>query len=908
MPLSWNEIKSRSINFSKEWEGESRERAEKDTFWNEFLNIFGISRRRVATFEKAVKKLNDNQGYIDLFWPGTLLVEHKSKGKDLDSAFSQALDYFPGLKDHELPRFIITSDFAEFKVYDLEENLEHGFPLRELTTNISLFGFLAGYEKKTFKEEDPVNIDAAYLMGRLHDRLKEIGYTDHELEIYLVRILFCLFADDTNIFERGIFQEYLDLHTKEDGSDLAAQLGYIFQVLDTPREKRLKNIHEAADQFPYVNGQLFSESLRLPSFDSEMRTMLLDACALDWGKISPAIFGSMFQAAMNPDERRDLGAHYTSEANIQKVIKPLFLDELRTEFKKVKSSSKKLKAFHDRISKLKFLDPACGCGNFLIITYRELRELELDILRELNKTGQGFLNVGDIIKVDIDQFYGIEYDEFPARIAEVAMWLMDHQMNMKLSEEFGQYFVRLPLKKSVSIRNENALRLDWKELVKPSELDFILGNPPFYGYSYQTKEQKEDLSIVFETVKGSGVLDYVAGWYIKAARYIQGSKIEVAFVSTNSISQGEQAGILWKEMFDTLNIKIHFAYRTFKWKNEARGNAAVHVVIIGFGNYDISKKTLFEHDKQGNEILTTSAKNINPYLIDGNDLIILRRSKPLAGIQEMIKGSSPTDGGNLVLTDEEKNNLLKLYPDASQFIRQYIGSREYINQNPRWCLWLKDSKPSELRKFPEILDRIKRVKDFREASRKKSTQKWSESPALFIEDRQPETNYVLIPRVSSERRKYVPMGYLPKEVIVSDSAIALPEANLFTFGILNSLMHMMWMNYTCGRLKSDFRYSNTLVYNNFPFPQEVNQNSKTEIENAAQKILDVRLEFPGNSLADLYDPLMMPRKLLKAHQRVDKAVDLAYRPQPFPDERRRIEFLFELYEELLASQEKAKKV
>jgi very-short-patch-repair endonuclease len=474
MPLSWNEIKSRALSFAQEWEHETSESASAKSFWDGFFNIFGVSRRRVATFEKSVKKLDNKQGFIDLLWKGVILVEHKSRGKNLDKAYQQAIDYFPGLKEYELPKYILVSDFARFKLYDLETEQNTEFHLKELVNYVHLFDFIAGYEKREYKEGDPVNIKAAELMGELHDRLKKVGYTGHELEVYLVRLLFCLFADDTGIFNKGIFQEYLDLHTKHDGSDLAMHLSSIFHVLNQPEEKRLTNLDENLAQFPYLNGKLFEEILAPASFDSEMREMLLKACGLDWGKISPAIFGSMFQAVMNPQERRNLGAHYTSEKNILKVIKPLFLDDLYSEFEQVKNNRNKLQEFHQKIANLRFLDPACGCGNFLIITYRELRELEILVLKELNKKGQLELDIGTIIKLDVDQFYGIEYEEFPVRIAEVAMWLIDHQMNLKVSNEFGQYFVRLPLSKSANIIQGNALKIDWLTLLTPP-------NPPLKG-------------------------------------------------------------------------------------------------------------------------------------------------------------------------------------------------------------------------------------------------------------------------------------------------------------------------------------------------------------------------------------------------------------------------------------------
>jgi hypothetical protein len=497
MPLSWNEIKDRALKFSREWAGESSEDAEAKSFLNDFFNVFGVPRRRVATFEHRVKKQDGKDGYIDLLWKGILLVEHKSRGKDLDRAYNQAKDYFPGIKDRDAPRYILVSDFERFRLYDLEEDQQHEFTLKEFYKNIRLFGFIAGYQTTSFKEQDAVNIKAAERMGRLHDKLKTVGYEGHALEVYLVRLLFCLFAEDTSIFERSQFQELIEQSAAEDGRDLAQWLANLFEVLDTPHEKRLKSLDEQLAAFPYVNGNLYAEQLRTASFDREMRDMLLECCALDWSRISPAIFGALFQSVMDQKQRRDLGAHYTTEKNILKLIGPLFLDELRAEFERVKNTPKKVYEFHQRLAKLKFFDPACGCGNFLVIAYRELRLIELEILRVLyGKSQMLSLDVGEFnILCDVDQFYGIEIEEFPAQIAQTALWLMDHQMNMLVSEEFGSYFVRLPLKKSATIKHGNALQIDWRDVVKPSELTYILGNPPFVGKKEQGKLQKQNMGL-----------------------------------------------------------------------------------------------------------------------------------------------------------------------------------------------------------------------------------------------------------------------------------------------------------------------------------------------------------------------------------------------------------------------------
>ncbi|HRH40622.1 MAG TPA: hypothetical protein PKY82_03180 [Pyrinomonadaceae bacterium] len=911
MALSWNEIKTRAIEFSKEWENDFNEHAEAKSFMDAFFNVFGISRKRVGTFEQNVKKFDGKQGFIDFLWKGVILIEFKSRGKNLDKAHTQARDYFPGIKDGDLPKYILVCDFERFRLYDLEEDSTVEFNLNELVNNVQHFGYLLGYQKKIYKEQDPANIKAAELMGKLHDRLEEIGYTGHPLEVYLVRILFCLFAEDTTIFNKQQFQEFIEQRTSEDGSDLAAKLQELFQVLNTPKEKRFTNLDEQLADFAYVNGKLFEEILPMASFDSKMRQSLLDCCYLDWSKISPAIFGSMFQSVMNPKERRNLGAHYTSETNILKLIKPLFLDDLWKEFESVKDNRNKLQDFHQRLSKLKFLDPACGCGNFLVITYRELRLLEVAILKALRKNGQAVLNVSDIIWLDVDMMCGIEFEEFPARIAEVAMWLIDHQMNMQISNEFGQYFVRLPLQKSAKIIHGNALQIDWETVVAKDELSFILGNPPFIGAMMMDERQRYDMKLVFNNeVSSFGVLDYVSAWYLKAAQYIQNTQIKVGFVSTNSISQGEQVGILWNPLFNQYKIKIHFAHRTFSWRNEAKGNAAVHCVIIGFANYDTANKTIYEYENIKSEPHELSAKNINAYLVDAKDLFIENNSNPICNIPKMSFGSMPRDGGNLIFTSDEKDEFIKREPNAEKWIRPYTGAQEFINGYIRYCLWLVDIKPDELKKLPLVIERIERTRDFRLASKAEATRRFAQIPSLFCQIAQPNTSYLLIPRVSSERRKFIPIGYLDKDVIANDQVLTVPKASLFEFGILTSSMHMAWVKTLCGRLKSDYRYSKDIVYNNYPFPENPTEKQIKAIETAAQRVLDARAEFPNSSLADLYDPLTMPPALVKAHNELDKFVDLAYRPQPFTSEANRMVFLFELYEKytagLFAEQKKVK--
>lgn len=566
MPLSWNEIKDRAVAFSKDWEGTFSEDADAKPFLVDFFNVFGLNQRKVAAFEHKVKKLGDSDGYIDMLWKGWLLIEMKSKGKDLTKAFGQAKGYIHGLKPLDIPKYVLVCDFETFRLYDLEENEQDEFvefKLDELVNHVELFGFIAGYQKKVYREEDPVNVKAAELMGKLHDRLQEIGYEGHPLEVYLVRLLFCLFAEDTSIFNKQQFQDFIEERTCEDGSDLAAKIQEIFQLLNTPLDKRFKNLDEQLDAFPFVGGKLFLEILPTAHFDSKMRQTLLECCYLDWSKISPAIFGSMFQSVMDPKERRNLGAHYTSEKNILKLIKPLFLDNLWKEFESIRTNKAKLNEFHLRLSKLKFLDPACGCGNFLVITYRELRLLELAILQQRFGTDRVVVQLEDVALLNVDMMAGIEYEEFPARIAEVAMWLMDHQMNLKMSMEFGQYFARLPLLKSAKIVQVNALRINWEDVVSKTELNYIIGNPPFIGRPYRSEEQRADHDRITAKVEQGGDLDYVSNWFILAAQYIQGTKINVAFVSTNSICQGVQIS-LWDYLMKIYKVKIHFAYQTFK--------------------------------------------------------------------------------------------------------------------------------------------------------------------------------------------------------------------------------------------------------------------------------------------------------------------------------------------------------
>jgi len=907
MPLSWNEIKARAIAFSREWAAETRETAEAKSFWDAFFNVFGMSRRAVASFEEPVRSLAGTYNRIDLFWKGRLLAEHKSAGKDLDKAKSQAFDYVQDLlregRAIDVPRYVTVTDFARLQLYDLEDAAAPGhlvadFPLKEFHRHVKHFAFVAGYKQHAFAEEPAVNVAAADLMARLADILEDAGYPNHQRQVFLVRLLFCLFANDTGIFDSNSF-DLLIHESAPDGKDLGPRLAEFFETLDLPREQRQTTLDEALAALPYVNGGLFAAPLPVAHFNAAMREALLEATRFDWSRISPAVFGALFQGVMEPRARRQIGAHYTSEANILKVIRPLFLDDLREERRKAGANRAALEKLHAKLAALKFLDPACGCGNFLVIAYRELRALENDLLATLHGGTQGIVDVGQLARVNVDQFHGIEIDEWPARIAEVAMWLMDHLMNRDLAEKLGQYFARLPLTKAPHILCANALRTDWKELLPPQECAYVMGNPPFVGSRMKNAEQKQEIHELFPNTKDCGDLDYVTCWYMKAAQYIQGTMIECAFVSTNSISQGVQVGILWQSLA-TYGLHLNFAHRTFAWKSEARGKAHVHVVIIGFSTVDRANKVLFEYEDIQGEPLKLTVKNISPYLLDAPFVFATRQVTPICPVPEIFFGNMPIDGGNYLFTEADKNELIAKEPTAAKYFRPYVGADEFLNGGARFCLWLKDANPAELRKCPTILQRIQNVRDLRLKSTAKATRQKAETPQLFFFVSHPDSAYILIPGVSSEHRKYVPIGFMDANTIASNLVHIIPNATLYHFGILTSAMHMAWMRQVAGRLESRYRYSGNIVYNTFPWPEKITDERRTEIERLAQAVLDERAQHlaKGATLADLYDPVTMPPGLAKAHAALDRAVDRAYRAAPFETERARVEHLFARYQAL----------
>ena len=860
MRLSWNEIGARAARFAEEWDHAHYERGESQTFYNEFFEVFGVTRRRVASFEEPVRKLGEERGFIDLFWKGVLLVEQKSAGRDLTRAKEQALDYFPGLKEHELPRYVLVSDFQTFELHDLEESTTVRFTLGQFPEHVEDFGFILGVQKRTFRDQDPVNIEASEMMGKLHDALKDAGYVGHNLERFLVRLVFCLFADDTGIFEpRDIFSTLVAQRTSPDGSDTGLWLSQLFEVLNTPIKQRQSNLDADLAQFPYVNGDLFQERLPFPAFNTAMRSLLIDALDFSWDAISPAIFGSLFQSVMNPTERRAQGAHYTTERNILKVIEPLFLDELRDEFKRLterrdSGRRKAIEAFHRKLSTLRFFDPACGCGNFLIVSYRELRLLEIDLLKALRRDRQLSLDVSQMCQIDVDQFYGIELGEFPARIAEVAVWMIDHIMNNKLSLEFGESYVRIPVRKSPHILPSDALEMDWASLIDPAECSYILGNPPFGGSKYQSDKQRAQVRRIAQLGGSGGTLDYVTAWFIKAGEYLQKSHARIGFVATNSITQGEQVAQLWPLIFDSYEMEISFAHRTFAWGSDARGMAHVHVVIIGLTRRDREprEKRLFSYGDIKGDPTESRHAALTPYLFDAGavinrHLVVQETNRSLCALPKLVIGSKPIDDGQYIFSREERGEFLRKEPDVRKYMHPFIGSDEFLYGLERWILYLDRASPADIRAMPAVKERIGAVRSFRLKSKSEGTRKLAQTPTRFHVTVVPSSPFLAIPKVSSERRDYVPIGWMNPPTIPSDLVFVLQGADLWHFAILTSAMHMAWLRQIGGRLESRYRYSIGIVYNPFPWPDATDQQ-RAKIRSLAQAVLDARNQFPSSTL------------------------------------------------------------
>jgi hypothetical protein len=896
---SWNDIVARAGKFADEWAGESYEKGEAQTFWTEFLELFGIDRRRTGGyFEYAVKLAGKKYGFIDMFLPGKLLVEQKSAGRDLGRAQGQALSYLDGIADHDLPAAVVACDFGTFQFFDLRSRVVTTFPLADLPKHVRLFSVLFDEPSIRVDEQLPVNRDAAERMAKLHQALYESGYVGHRLELLLVRLVFCHFADDAQIFEQGAFERFLRERTSRDGTDTGPWLAKLFEVLNTPVEERSKTLDEDLARFPYINGGLFAETTSMPDFDASMRFQLVLTCRPDWSLVSPAIFGSMFQGVMDLESRHDFGAHYTSEENILRVIKPLFLDNLYAEFEAIpdnKTRRKSLTAFHDKLAGLGFLDPACGCGNFLVIAYRELRRLEHRVLAELQQDRVTLTDVGDLLKVRVEQFSGIEILEFPALIAQTALWLTDHQMNLEASRRFGMHYSRIPLTDGAHIVCANALTTDWADVRAPADTHYVLGNPPFLGSRTMDRGQKAEVRAVAKGLREAGLLDFVIAWYLLADRYTAlNPDIECSFVSTNSITQGEQPGIFWPGLL-AAGQHINFAHRTFVWTNDAIGVAHVHCVVIGFSRKARTTKELYSYsDGKGDPILDL-VDSINPYLLPGNEYVVGNRQNQISGAPAMAWGNMPADGGHLLLSAEERADLIAKEPSAEPWIVLCLGAREFINRKERYCLWLEGITPKQLRALPLIYERVSEVRKVREASARPEL---AATPQLFAQITQrPDRGFLLIPNHSSEKRPYVPMGFFDQGVVATNACIAVPDATLFDFGILTSRMHMDWLRVVGGRIKSDLRYSKDVVYNNFVFPA-VSDAECNELAGLAQQILDARAAYPNDSLADLYDPNVMPADLWRAHQAVDQYVDALYSPAGFESASDRVARLLQLNEGL----------
>ena len=889
------EMSKAAKDFAEYWKGKGYEKGESQKFWLELLgNVFGVANpAHFVEFEEQVKL--DNTSFIDVMIPSThVMIEQKSIDKDLRkpikqsdgsllNPFQQAKRYSSELPYSQRPRWIITCNFQEFLVYDMEN--PNGEPesilLENLPKEYYRLGFLVDTGDENLKREEEISIKAGEIVGKLYDALsKQYANPDDEqsqksLNVLCVRLVFCFYAEDADVFGKHLmFHDYL---TQFDARHFRSALIELFKVLNTPIAERDKYLDDDLAAFPYVNGGLFAnDSIEIPQFTEEIRTLILENASadFDWSEISPTIFGAVFESTLNPETRRSGGMHYTSVENIHKVIDPLFLDDLKAELAEIKeikqfnTKKEKLEQFCEKLAGLKFLDPACGSGNFLTETYLSLRKLENEAIGLIYQDQIVMGEYSNPIKVKISQFYGIEINDFAVTVAKTALWIAESQMMKKTEEIVHQNIDFLPLTTNAYIVEKNALRIDWNDVVPNTELNYIMGNPPFVGGMMMSREQKSQMIDIFNNANGVGELDYVCAWYMKATDYIQNTHINVAFVSTNSICQGQQAVTLWEPIMKK-GVNINFAHRTFMWDSEANVKAHVHCVIVGFSTSSSTKKIVFDNEKY------KYVENINSYLAEAPNIFIQPVSKPLCNVPPMRFGSMPRDGGGFVLSAEEKDQLLSKEPLSEKWIHPYIGATEFINNRERYCLWLVGANPSEVKKCPSVMKRIEFVKDFRASSKASGTRKFAETPMVFCQIAQPDTDYIIVPKTSSGRRRYVPLGFMDKKTIASDLVFLIPEGTLYNFGVLMSNVHNAWMRTVCGRLKSDYRYSKDIVYNNFPWPTPTDEQ-KAKIEQTAQAILDARAKYPDCSLADLYDELTMPPELRKAHQENDKAVMQAY--------------------------------
>lgn len=909
-PLAWNEIRKNAAAFVNEWAGETYEKGESQSFWSDLFAVYGVRRRNVAKFEAQARRITGGTGFIDVFWPGMMIAEQKSTGKDLDAAEAQAMDYLTTVSDAEMPRYVVTCDFSTFRVRDLEAPAGEEsatFALEDFPTECERLGFIAGYQKRSFgsEEQAAASVKAAQLMASLYEELEKSGYDEHQSSIFLVRTLFALFADDSGLWERDLFLEYLETRTSPDGSDLGAALAVLYQALNKPAEKRLSKADELIQRFPYVNGSVFGETIEIPYFDKAMRDKLIAACFFNWGEISPAIFGSLFQAVKSRDARRALGEHYTTETNILKVIEPLFLDELRQRFIDNQHNVRGLRKLQQDMGQLRFLDPACGCGNFLIVAYREMRNLELKILKRLQEldpsSAQMVLDASQLLQVRMTSFYGIELEEWPATIAQTAMFLVDHQANQDMALALGLAPDMLPLVDSSHILVGNALQTDWSQLLPASENVCVFGNPPFLGHATRNEEQAAELRQVWAR-DDIGRLDYVTGWYKKAIDYFGYLPGRWAFVSTNSIVQGEPVPALFGPVFSA-GWRIRFAHRTFAWTSEAPGAAAVHCVVIGFDRATKPPARLFSYTDLRGAPEEQPVRAINGYLVDGPNVLVEQRRTPLSlDLPPATFGNMPRDGGHLVVTKEEYAEVAA-DPVAAKYLRLFIGGRELVHREDRWCLWLVNLDPADIHRSRTLKERLEGVRTFRLASSAASTRGMAATPHLFGQRSQPETDYVCMPRVVSEHRRYFTVAHLPATTIASDQVFKADDPDGYLFAIASSSMFITWQKTVGGRLESRLRFSNTIVWNNLPLPP-VDKAARQRIIAAGHDVLAARALHPERSLAEHYNPLAMDPQLLRAHDKLDAAVDRAFgAKRSCTNEKERQGILFTRYAELEAGEQ-----
>lgn len=874
-----------------------------------FLDAYGFPKSTITRLRKEGDSRNVAENG-DIALRKQLYFRAVTPGTDLDLEMEHLRE--GSIVERNDIRFIIVTDFTKLVATDLKANDDLEIELVDLDTNYGFFLPLAGYEKAVMYSEHPADLKASEKMGQLFDLIRERNDLSnrediHALNVFLTRLLFCFYAEDTGIFDDGQFNYALQSYTQEDGSDLDQFFYDLFTVLNLEENSAQRQKMPAHFQsFKYVNGGLFSIDEAIPEFSRKSRRILLECARLNWSEINPDIFGSMFQAVIDEEQRGNLGQHYTSVANIMKVIQPLFLDDLYAELEKSKGSEKKLKELLIRLQNLSIFDPACGSGNFLIIAYKELRRLEMQVIDALNAASPQSVMYYTGIK--LSQFYGIEIDDFACEIATLSLWLAEHQMNTEFKAKFGYAEAALPLRNGGNIFCGNSLRMNWEEVCNPideqgSEREiYICGNPPFLGYNSRVESQQEEMRLIFEGGQSYKKLDYVSAWMMLAARYINvNPKTQSAFVTTNSICQGMQVPFLWPRIFD-LGVEINFAYTSFSWENSAKNQATVHVIVVGLAAIGINKnKRLFRIGS--NETLELSVDSINPYLISGKAYIVNNVSYPLCNQGEMIYGNMPNDGGNFLMTGDEKEEFLKKEPRSEKWIYPYLGAKEFLNGGQRFCLWLQNINDTELQELPLVRERVDKVRDVRNSSKSIGANKAASTPHLFWFVSQPkEGHYILVPRVSSERRSYVPIGFVDVNVVASDANLIIPNATLYEFGILTSEMHNDWMRTVAGRLESRYRYSATLVYNTFPWP-EVTEPKRKHIESLAEEILLIREDYPDKTLAELYDPDKMPEPLLIAHRNLDRAVEALYRDRPFRDASERLEHLFARYEKLITAEQ-----